>query len=98
MKKCATILLDARHIFRSLYHLYEPRAEDLKLIKNAPHHPGRQEPPAIFRSKQVIASHVLEIKTSSGFCQNLKKDQTLRLSRAIIVRKNDDIFTFCNIA
>lgn len=56
-----------------------PELKILELIKNAPHHPGRQEPPVIFRSKQVIASHVLEIKTSSGFCQNLKKDQTLRV-------------------
>ena len=53
-----------------------PELKVLELIKNAPHHPGRQEPPTIFRSKQVIASHVLEIKTSSGLSEYKKRSNT----------------------
>lgn len=37
----------------------------IALEKNVPHHPGRNEPPAIYRTKTYLARHVLEIKADS---------------------------------
>jgi uncharacterized protein len=42
--------------------------KNLKIVgleKNVPHHPGRQEPPAIYRTKSYYARHVLEIRADS---------------------------------
>ena len=45
------------------------------LIKNAPHHPGRKTPPEIYRTPQVIAQHVLELKSGSKASKLLEVGQ-----------------------
>ena len=55
------------------------KLEVIDLIKNAPSHPGRTEPPVIFKSRDVVSSHVLEVKSSSKICKNLEKGQKLNV-------------------
>ncbi len=52
--------------------------QDLKvlhIIRNAPHHPGFKEP--IPRLKEVVAWHVLEMKSGSPLAAQIKVGQTL---------------------
>ena len=51
----------------------------LAVEKNVPHHPGRQEPPAIYQTKTYEAQHVLELKSSSKISKKLKKGNQLKL-------------------
>ncbi|MBT7608315.1 MAG: DUF192 domain-containing protein [Bacteriovoracaceae bacterium] len=49
--------------------------KNLKVIgieKNVPYHPGRQEPPAIYRTRSYFARHVLEIRADSPLGEELE--------------------------
>jgi uncharacterized membrane protein (UPF0127 family) len=55
--------------------------KDLKVVsiaRKVPHHPGRNEPPAIARVKPVKCQHVLEMDASSPISQRLKVGQSLK--------------------
>ena len=45
---------------------------------NTPFHPGKQEPPEIYRTKTYQAQFVLETKTGSAFSKNLKVGDKLK--------------------
>jgi len=48
---------------------------DLKVIaveRNVPHHPGFQEPPAIYRTKIYKCRHVLEMRSDSPLAKKLE--------------------------
>jgi uncharacterized membrane protein (UPF0127 family) len=56
---------------------------DKKLVvvgieKDAPNHPGRNEPPQIFRTHTFEAQYVLETKANSPFSKNLKLNDQLK--------------------
>ena len=49
--------------------------KDLVIIdvqRNVPHHPGRNEPPSIARTRSVKCRHVLELRADSVFAKKLK--------------------------
>ncbi len=52
----------------------------LAVEKNTPHHPGRNEPPEIYRTKTYRAMHVLEMKSSSKISQKLKVGDALKFT------------------
>lgn len=49
--------------------------KDLRIIdwEIAPHHPGMDEPPSIYRTKQYPSRHVLEIRADSPLVKELAK-------------------------
>lgn len=54
---------------------------DLKIVgieRNAPAHPGMEEPPVIFRTKTYKAQFVLETKSTASFSKNLKVGDKLK--------------------
>lgn len=54
--------------------------QNMKIVeieRNVPHHPGRQEPPTIARTKQVFCQHVLEIRSDSPLAKELRFGQQL---------------------
>jgi uncharacterized protein len=51
--------------------------KDLKVVgleRNVPHHPGKQEPPKIYRTKAYLARHVLEIRADSPLGEEIAID------------------------
>ena len=50
----------------------------IDMQRNVPHHPGRQEPPTITRTKSVHSRHVLEIKSSSPLAKEIRIGQQLK--------------------
>jgi uncharacterized membrane protein (UPF0127 family) len=50
----------------------------LHVQRKVPAHPGMQEPPAIARTPNVYATHVLELKASSPLSAEIKVGETLR--------------------
>ncbi|MCO4793938.1 MAG: DUF192 domain-containing protein [Bacteriovoracaceae bacterium] len=55
--------------------------KDLKIIdwEIAPHHPGMDEPPSIYRTKQYKSRHVLEIRADSPLVKELEKGLKFKL-------------------
>jgi len=45
--------------------------------RNVPAHPGRSEPPTIYRTARVFAAAVLELKSESPLSQEIKKGDKL---------------------
>jgi uncharacterized membrane protein (UPF0127 family) len=50
----------------------------LHVERKVPAHPGMAEPPAIARTPNIYATHVLELKASSALSQEIKVGETLR--------------------
>ncbi len=56
---------------------------NLKIVgieKNVPMHPGKTEPPAIYRTKTYQAQFILETKAQASFSKNLKNGDELKFS------------------
>lgn len=56
--------------------------KDLKILsveRDVPFHPGRVEPPRIFRTKTHYSRYVLEMKSSSDLAKKLRPGQTLKV-------------------
>lgn len=46
------------------------------IVRNLPHHPGRQEPPKIARTPNITAKYVLEIRSDSPWAKEFKEGLT----------------------
>ncbi len=56
---------------------------NLKIVgieKNVPAHPGKNEPPEIYRTKVYLSQFVLECKSGSKFSQDLKVGDVLKFT------------------
>ena len=49
----------------------------LEVIRKVPHHPGRETPPPIFKTKPVYCRYVLEIRADSPLATSIRKGVTL---------------------
>src|SRR5690606_33607871 len=56
----------------------DPKLKIVAIEKNAPAHPGKAEPPAIYRAKSYRAQYILETKASSPFSKDLKIGENLK--------------------
>lgn len=54
--------------------------EILAIERDVPHHPGRDEPPEIYRTKSYYSRHVLEIRSDSWASQEIKVGLKLKWS------------------
>ncbi len=55
--------------------------KDLKIVgieKNVPAHPGKHEPPTIYKTETYLAQFILETKAGSAFSKNLKINDQLK--------------------
>ncbi len=48
------------------------------IVRNIPAHPGMQEPPAIARTPDIMAAHVLELKATSPLSAEIKVGEILK--------------------
>lgn len=55
----------------------------IDVARNVPHHPGKQEPPAIAYTQTVYAQHVLELRADSPVAAKIKKGTKIMLSESI---------------
>ena len=57
--------------------------ENMKVLdveRNVPHHPGREEPPAIARTRSIFSRHVLEMRADSELAKNIDVGDQLKWS------------------